>query len=72
MFSQLYYRISSNKCDRSLDRLPVEFNDGVQFVVDVELLELWCFNFGDGGGANDNDDDDDAGDAVNFEDGKDV
>jgi hypothetical protein len=55
-----------------LDRLPVEFNDGVWFVVDVELSELWCFNFGDGGGANDNDDDDAAGDAVNFEDGKDV
>jgi hypothetical protein len=54
-----------------LDRLPVEFNEGVWFVVDVELSELWCFNFGDGGGANDNDDDD-AGDAVNFEDGKDV
>ena len=41
------------------------------FVTAAELSELWCFNFGDGGGANDNDDDD-AGDAVNFEDGKDV
>ena len=70
MFSQLYYRISSNKCDRSLDRLPVEFNEGVQFVVNVELSELQCFNFGDEGGANDNDAA--AGDAVNFEDGKDV
>ena len=70
MFSQLYYRISSDKCDRSLDRLPVEFNDGVWFVAPAELSELWCFNFGDGGGANDNDAA--AGDAVNFEDGKDV
>jgi hypothetical protein len=44
----------------------------VWFVAAAELSELWYFNFGDGGGANDNDDDDAAGDAVNFEDGKDV
>ena len=72
MFSLLYYRISSDKCDRSLDRLSVEFNDEAWFVVAAELSELWCFNFGDGGGANDNDDDDAAGDAVNFDDGEDV
>jgi hypothetical protein len=54
-----------------LDRLPVEFNDGVWFVVDVELWKLWCFNFGDGGDV-DVTDAAAAGDAVNFDDGKDV